>query len=215
MGGMSHFYKSLLEQNEEVHSAAVAATQTRTVEPSSSSSAGLSLTIAKPPALQGPAVGPANDLDLARLARDQGKDVELNDDNQIVDKRDLLSAGLNLSLPNTRHLALSAAKQKNDGKDDSVQTHTAVGTAATRQEINARRQREVDRQWQEERDRARKERERLEEEEREKLVKRRNDDDAVTSARERFLARKRRKLEDGSATGAGTDVVATSDTMAS
>jgi len=165
------------------------------------------LTIAKPPTapVKGPVAGPSNDVELARRAREAGKDVELNDDNQIVDKRELLSAGLNLSLPNTRHLDLSASKRNKGGEgDEPVVTHRAVGTAATRQEIAARRQQEIDRQWEEERERARVERERKEQEERDSLVKRRNDDDAVSSARERYLARKRQKLEDGSAAPTGT-----------
>ncbi|KZV90243.1 hypothetical protein EXIGLDRAFT_617184 [Exidia glandulosa HHB12029] len=203
-GGMAHFYKQLLDQNEEVHSAAVAATSSDSKPEASSSSSsnvpgrltGPSLTISKPPV--GPTPMPMTDLELARLAREEGKDVELNDDNQIVDKRELLSAGLNLSLPNTRHLELQARGGKKGG-DEPVQTHRAVGVAASKREIDERRRREVDAQWSEERERVLAEKKRLEEEERQRLIKRRNDDSAVESARERYLARKRQKLGDGSA----------------
>ncbi|EJD53000.1 hypothetical protein AURDEDRAFT_142078 [Auricularia subglabra TFB-10046 SS5] len=212
--GMAHFYKTLLDQNEAVHSAAVAATSTTTsapeAEPEASTSnapgrltapGGPSLTIAKPTTI-GPARGPLSDVELAALARAEGKDVELNDDNQIVDKRDLLNAGLNLSLPNTRHLELSRSTKKT-ASEEPVVTHRAVGTAASRKQIDERRRREVEQQWQEERERMLAEKRKREEEERERMIRRRNDDEAIQSARERYLARKKRKLEDGSAADAG------------
>ena len=94
-------------------------------------------------------------------------------------------------------IAIAAAKQKNATDGEPVVSHRAVGTAASRREINERRQREIDQQWDDEHKRVREERVQKEQEERERLVRRRNDDDAVAGARERFLARKRRKLEEG------------------
>ncbi len=84
---MAHFYRKLLEDSEQNHEATVAATQKPTIGPQPN------LTITKPPDFT-----PVSDLELARIARQQGKEVELNDDNQIVDKRELLAAGLNLSV---------------------------------------------------------------------------------------------------------------------
>lgn len=195
--GMAHFYKQLLDQNEEVHSAAIAATSADQRAESSSSPSnapgritGPNLTISKPPTR-----GPVSDVELARLARQEGKDVELNDDNQIVDKRELLNAGLNLSLPNTRHLELSS-RASQTATDEPVQTHRAVGMAASKKEIDERRKREVEAQWREEQERVRAEKKKQDEEERQRLVKRRNDDDSVASAKERYLARKKRKLEE-------------------
>ncbi|KAG1891057.1 coiled-coil domain-containing protein 55-domain containing protein [Suillus subluteus] len=102
--GMAHFYRKLLEDSEQQHEEAVAATETkRVIGPRGPAP---NLTITKPPELT-----PKSDLELAQLAKEQGKDVELNDDNQIVDKRELLSAGLNLSAPNTRRLGLQITKQ--------------------------------------------------------------------------------------------------------
>jgi hypothetical protein len=137
------------------------------------------------------------DLEKVRRAREEGKTVELNDDNQIVDKRELLSAGLNLSAKNTRDLAAYRKKKEDEGSDQNQNAnfHTAVGAAASRREIEARRQQQLEEQLAEEKERRERERLREEEESRTRAIKRKNDDDAVMSARERYLERKRRKLE--------------------
>ena len=83
--GMAHFYKKLLEESEQQHEETVAATNSKPVKGPQGPSP--NLTIVKPPEFK-----PRSDAELAQIAREQGKDVELNDDNQIVDKRELLSA---------------------------------------------------------------------------------------------------------------------------
>ncbi|KIP09586.1 hypothetical protein PHLGIDRAFT_22814 [Phlebiopsis gigantea 11061_1 CR5-6] len=186
--GMAHFYKKLLEESEQKHEETVAATQKPIVGPQAPPP---NLTIQKPPDL-----APKSDAELARAAREQGKEVELNDDNQIVDKRELLSAGLNLSAPNTRKLGLQK-KAKDDTGEERVETHTAVGTAASRREINERRAREVAKQMEEERERLFKERELQEQENINRIVAKRNTEESIQSAKERYLARKRRKLDEG------------------
>ncbi|PSR74135.1 hypothetical protein PHLCEN_2v10091 [Hermanssonia centrifuga] len=185
--GMAHFYKKLLEESEQKHEETVAATtkQKPIVGPQGPIP---NLTITKPADFT-----PKSDVELARVARDQGKDVELNDDNQIVDKRELLSAGLNLSAPNTRRLGLQLSKKDSE---EPVQVHRAVGTAASRKEINERRAREITKQMEEERERLLKEREREEQESINRIVSKRNTEEDVMSAKERYLARKRRKLEE-------------------
>ena len=193
--GMAHFYRKLLDDSEQKHDQTVAATSTNVVK----GPQGPNLTITKPPQFK-----PKSDFELAEEARAEGKDVELNDDNQIVDKRELLSAGLNLAAPNTRNLMLQNAKSK-QSSDQPAQVHTAVGTAASRREINERRAREVARQMEEEKDRLRKEKEREEQESLNRAVTKRNTDETIQSARERYLARKKRKLEEGDASGAPDD----------
>lgn len=186
--GMAHFYKKLLEESEAKHEETVAATtEKRVIGPQGPTP---NLTITKPPDF-----GPRSDAELARVAREEGKDVELNDDNQIVDKRELLSAGLNLSAPNTRKLGLHLSNKAN-GSDESVQAHRAVGSAASRREINERRAREIETQMREERERIEKNTEKEEEERRNRVIAKRNTADDVQSARERYLARKRRKVEE-------------------
>ena len=197
---MAHFYRKLLEESEQQHEETVAATAAPPKAPLGP--AGPNLTITRPPA-----AAPKSDAELARVARAQGKAVELNDDNQIVDKRELLSAGLNLAAPNTRRLGLqlsARAKEKAAAEGEpGADAHRAVGSAASRREINERRAREVQRQMEEERERTRADREREERESASRTVARRNDDAAVKSARERYLERKRRRLEEGDGEGEG------------
>lgn len=186
--GLARFYEQLLNETESHHEQTVAAT----MKPDDPSPSGpqLNLTITKPPE-----PGAKSDLELAQIARTEGKDVELNDDNLIVDKRELLSAGLNLSAPNTRRLGARSTENAKEGPE-KVQIHTAVGTAASRREINERRTREIRRQMEEERERVTEEREREERERMERIVTKRNTEGDVQSARERYLARKRRKMEE-------------------
>lgn len=188
--GMTHFYRQLLDQSENDHNAAVAATQATPKIIGPQGPAPQNLTITKPLNLTS-----VSDLQLAQAARAEGKEVELNDDNQIVDKRELLSAGLNLSAPNTRFLGGSRSSS-NQKSDAPVQVHRAVGVAASRREINERRMREIQEQLDEEKERAIRAREREEQERRDRIVAKRNTEDDVKSARERYLERKRRRIEE-------------------
>jgi hypothetical protein len=186
---MAHFYRKLLEESEQKHEETVAATQSTSKTVKGPQGATPNLTIVRPAQLT-----PKSDAELARLAREEGKDVELNEDNQIVDKRDLLSAGLNLSAPNTRRIGLHAPKNA-DADAPPVDVHQAVGSAASRKEINERRMQEISAQLAEEQERVVKEKERQESEAAARLIARRNNDADIQKALERYQERKRRKLE--------------------
>ncbi|KAI0306454.1 coiled-coil domain-containing protein 55-domain containing protein [Multifurca ochricompacta] len=185
-GSMAHFYRKLLEESEQKHDETVAAVQStsRTIKGPQGSAP--NLTIIKPPEFT-----LKSDVELALLAREQGKDVELNEDNQIVDKRELLSAGLNLSAPNTRRLGLHMLKKPDA---PAIDIQRAAGSAASRKEINERRMREITTQLAEERERV-KEKARQEIEATARPVSRRNHDSDIQKALERYQERKRRKLE--------------------
>jgi len=185
---MAHFYRKLLEDSEQKHEEAIAAVTERKplIGPQ-----GPSLTITKPADFT-----PMSDVELARLAHEQGKAVELNDDNQIVDKRELLSAGLNLSAPNTRRVGLQMTTKKSEDTTEP-HIHRAAGTAASRREVIARRTAEMRHQMEEERERQQEQRERDEEESRQRIVAKRNTETDVQDAKTRYLERKRRKLEEG------------------
>ncbi|KAG6330092.1 hypothetical protein ID866_8999 [Astraeus odoratus] len=189
--GMAHFYRKLLEDSEEQHEAAVAAASAPKpiIGPQ-----GLTpnLTITKPPDLA------PSDLERARLAQEQGKEVELNDDNQIIDKRELLSAGLNLAAPNTRRLGLQQFNGRATQKpgESAAAIHRSAGTVANRKEINERREREVRIQMEEERERLLREKERAEEEATHRIAQKRNTECDIQDARTRYLERKRRRLEE-------------------
>ncbi|KAF5380956.1 hypothetical protein D9615_003978 [Tricholomella constricta] len=189
--GMTHFYRKMLEESEQNHEATVAATQSsRIIGPQGPMP---NLTIVKPPDHM-----PLSDLELAKIAREEGKEVELNDDNQIVDKRDLLTAGLNLAAPNTRRLGMRPSNTQASNTGTETQAHRAVGTAASRKEINERRAREIRQQMDAEEDRLAREKQLAEEEAVRRTVAKRNNETDVQSARERYLQRKRQRLEETS-----------------
>ncbi|KAG8861201.1 hypothetical protein FRB96_003151 [Tulasnella sp. 330] len=138
-----------------------------------------------------------SDSDKIRKAQVEGKEVDVNDDGELVDKRELLSAGLNLSAPNTRRLGPGAKSfRKTEGEEH---VHRAAGSAASRHEIRARQQKELERQYQEEQERIAAQQVQEAEEERQRQIKRKNTETDVMSARERYLERKRRKLEEDQA----------------
>jgi len=187
--GMVHFYQTLLQQSNEKHAATVAAVS-KPLEPLSNPN----FAIRKPDALAASAVEETSDLERARTAQAQGKHVQLNDDNQIIDKRELLSAGLNLSGKNTRDLASLRKFRTPATNGQPAVIHTAVGAAASRREVEQRRRRELETQVAEE-ERQVKAGQKAEAEARERQVKRRNDDHAVQDALDRYRERKRRRLE--------------------
>jgi coiled-coil domain-containing protein 55 len=191
--GMAHFYRKFLEDSEQQHEEAIAATTSMqsklTIGPQGPTP---NLTITKPPEFTH-----KSDLELAKEAREQGKDVELNDDNQIVDKRELLSAGLNLSAPNTRRLGLQKLSTASTSAiGEAAEIHRAVGTAASRKEINERRAREIRQQMEEEQVRVANAKKLQDHEATQRIVAKRNNQDDLQNARERYLRRKRQKLED-------------------
>lgn len=197
--GMAHFYRQLLERSEEQHSATVAATKP---SPTPIGPEGPNFTITKPPDFAS-----RSDAELARLARAEGKEVELNDDNIIVDKRELLSAGLNLAAPNTRQLGSSRTlKYKVAAAGEEVQVHRATGAAASRREIQERRARELQRQILEEQERLDREKEREEREQEGRTVAKRNNEVEIEGARARYFERKRRRVEEASAVAVDHDV---------
>lgn len=196
MTGMAHFYRKLLEDSEQKHEEAVAAV---TEHKPAIGPQGPSLTITKPADLT-----TTSDLELARLAREQGKAVELNDDNQIVDKRELLSAGLNLSAPNTRRVGFQTTTGKKSEDNAVPHMHRAVGTAASRREIVTRRTAEINQQMAEEHERQQAEMQRNAEESRQRIVAKRNTEMDLQDAKARYRERKRRKVEEGVTTTGNT-----------
>lgn len=189
---MTHFYAELLKSSEAQHQASVAAAAAAIKGPTLPEGEPVNLRIQKPlkPAAK-------SDAMLAQLAKEEGKEVELNDDNQIVDRVELLSAGLNLAGVNTRRVGgLLSSRSKAAGGDAPVETHRAAGTAATKAEIRARQAALLERQMEEEKDRISREKDQRDAEERERVIKRKNNEDEVQSAKQRYLERKKRKLDE-------------------
>lgn len=201
----------MLDDSEHKHAAAVAAA-------SGSTSSGPSLAI-RPPT-QTDFVEPEDEYDpyLAREAaasgssslprasgqqRDgaagQGPDVEINDDGEVVDKRSLLKAGLNImkkpkpELPNS----LLSGQRSGQAQEGPYQSR-AVGAAAGYQERMERERRRLAQQMRDEAERKRAAEEEAARVEEEEARKRREGDDGEAArkreeAKERYLARKRQR----------------------
>jgi len=197
VGGISSFYKSFLEKDAEAHSAAVSATlAASTSKPSDPNN----LTIVKPKGpIQGPTLPPpTSDAALAAEAKAKGLTVETNDSGEIVDSRDLLTPGLNFmpkKQPPPSVLGVGGSSS-GGGAGGAGGASRRVGAAAGSREIRERQERMMASQLEEEEKRLEREREEREQKRIVGVKEKRNDEVAVGSARERFLERKRAKLEE-------------------
>ncbi|KAJ1920078.1 hypothetical protein H4219_001607 [Mycoemilia scoparia] len=148
--------------------------------------------------------------------KDYGKDVTLNDDNEVVDKRELLKSGINIinkpgvSTKSRRHNGLRE-HDDDDNRDRSRGSRYRIRDHDTGhrndQKYNRHRSRrghdnegrsEVSRYIEKQIENNAKEDQELQEHEREKLArmnKRHNTEESVMSARERYLARKKAKSQ--------------------
>lgn len=200
----------MLDSDEAKHSAAMAAASGRVVGPSLPS--GPSLAIRPPP---GPTkrdedeAGEEEEYD-PMLARElkaaaaqeagarSGKAVEVNDDGEVVDKRTLLRAGLNITKKPAAAPSSLLSGQRSKPEADQPYVSRAVGTAASYKERMERERRRLAEQVREQEER-RRARERQEQEEAEERARRRREgadgeaEKRRQDARERFLARKRER----------------------
>lgn len=200
-GGISAFYSSFLDKSAEAHQAAVDATLA--AEASSLTPAPVNLTIQRP--VQGPASGPPledgtatrdGDQQAIKDALDKGLNVEVNDSGEVVDERSLLAPGLNI-LPKR---AAPAAHLPVEGSSKGPGTNAfapsrRVGEASSTREIRARTDALLRAQFEEEQERERLAAQAREEARQVGVKDKRNDESAVSSAKQRFEERKRLKLE--------------------
>ncbi|TKY85811.1 hypothetical protein EX895_005352 [Sporisorium graminicola] len=185
--GMGSFYRDMLNETNAARDAAIAA-----------SLAGHASTSA--------AASPAHldakersDADLAQEAREKGLEVELNDDNQIVDKRSLLSKGLNVVSKRRRptqdandtasERAMRESKRERDQKrQEEYEARMSRDAQRSRQSAQIEEQ-----MLQLERKRALEEQE-AHQRERSKIDAKRNDSEAISQAKQRYLERKKQRL---------------------
>ncbi|KAJ9479079.1 DUF2040 domain-containing protein [Pseudozyma hubeiensis] len=183
--GMSSFYRDMLSENNAARDAAIAASLAqKSAAPSEA-----------PPGQE----RERSDVDLANEARQRGLAVELNDDNQIVDKRSLLTTGLNI-----------VSKRQETTRDESAASSERDGRES-RRERDQRRQEEYEARMNRDAQRSRQsalieeqmlERVRkraLEEEEEQRREKskidaKRNDVASISQAKQRYLERKKQRL---------------------
>ncbi|CDS03279.1 hypothetical protein LRAMOSA00681 [Lichtheimia ramosa] len=141
------------------------------------------------------------DAELAQQARREGKDVMLNDNNEIVDRRQLLGAGLNVrpKFGSLGSLADKGAQERQREYDEykrkKVEEYEAKRRGGGDQAERERYSREIEKQMMESKAKEREEEERKQKEMAEKAAAKRTTDESAMSARERYLARKKQKLE--------------------
>ncbi|GAA6003041.1 hypothetical protein JCM10207_001959 [Rhodosporidiobolus poonsookiae] len=189
-GGMATFLKDMLDSSSKTHEAAVAAAQSKKPV------FGPTFNVAPPPKEK-------TDAELAAEAEARtGRKVELNDDGEILDKRQLMTGGLNIvakpkapggpaksggfSLP----ISARPPPDKEEQAKNAALLHPGLSPAERARQARERQSREIERQMvQLEEKRKREAEEQLEH--KVQKVARRNDDDKVAALK--AAAEERRK----------------------
>ncbi|KAI9675410.1 MAG: hypothetical protein M1817_001314 [Caeruleum heppii] len=177
--GMMGFYRDVLERGEQKHEEAVTAVEN-----------------AKMASVQGapePELGQTKDKseeELARELQSKGQSIALNDEGQIVDKRQLLSAGLNVA-PKPAATSSSAASSgtSRPGAQPAYQ-----GKSATQRAMRERQTRMLEEQLAQASKRAADDEDERQKE-LERAAKTRKTEGEISGARERYLQRKREAEE--------------------
>ncbi|KAK1537297.1 coiled-coil domain-containing protein 55 [Colletotrichum costaricense] len=178
-GGMSAFYKNLLNKGEERHAEVVRAAEDK--------------------AKAGPAVQEEDDTskekseaDVAREINQRGGAVAVNEDGQVVDKRQLLRGGLNVGAKKEAQVREEAARPRESRPERSAGTGF-VGSGG-KGAMRERQTRMLEAQLEAALKRSREE-EDAEREKVERVTKTRKTEGEISSAKERYLARKREAEE--------------------
>ncbi|PNY27945.1 Nuclear speckle splicing regulatory protein 1-like protein [Tolypocladium capitatum] len=174
-GGMSAFYRKLLDKDEERHAKAVKAAEGRARD------------------------GPKPDRDdgdeedkekaeatLARELNEKGGSVAVNEDGQVVDKRQLLRGGLNIGTKKKE-----AAQREADKPRDTNGRQFDNGAQVNRKQAMRERQTRLMEEQLEQSMKRSRETEETQRQEVERAAKSRKTDSEISSAKERYLARKR------------------------
>ncbi|WOO80174.1 Nuclear speckle splicing regulatory protein 1 [Vanrija pseudolonga] len=211
--GLTSLYKSMLDEQAAKHEAAVSATQAKPAT-------GPSLAI-RPPTAKDDTFDDEEEFDplLAREAKSSsasykvgssginsatGKEMEINDEGEVVDKRSLLKAGLNIVKKPQAAIPNSLLTGQRSEKTNEPYVSRAVGAAAGYRDRMERERRRLADQVREEEEKKRAAAEARAREEEEAARRRKEGDDGEAErrrqeAKERFLARKRQREEDGEA----------------
>lgn len=170
--GMAGFYKSIMEEKEKQYQEALAATQ-------EAEKSGLPIMETEKE---------KTDLEIAKEMEAKGTKIILNDDGQIVDKRQLLTAGLNIikkpkpsgsTAPGSRPMA---AKPLFQGKNAGQQAMRERQTRMLEAQLEQSAKRAADEEAEEQR-------------KIEHAAKSRKTESEIGSAKERYLARKKAAAE--------------------
>ncbi|KAI7897686.1 coiled-coil domain-containing protein 55-domain containing protein [Cokeromyces recurvatus] len=188
--GMDTFYKQVLERKEAEHQAMMKAIAERSKNKNSNQSTLVDSNI-------------DDETKLVEQAKREGKNVIVNDNNEIVDKRQLLGAGLNVKpkFGSLKSLAASDERIKERVEEyerykrKKLEEYESRRRQGKSKDERERLSKEVEKQMLELKKKEEEEEERKRKEVEQKAVAKRTTEDAAMSARERYLARKKQKLE--------------------
>ncbi|GAW22263.1 hypothetical protein ANO14919_117990 [Xylariales sp. No.14919] len=179
-GGMTAFYKDLLEKGDRRHAEVVKAAEER-------AKSGLKTED------EAQEEKTKTDADIAREINEKGGTITINEDGQVVDKRELLKGGLNLGAKKKSKPSHNAQKEPDRGGEREY-SHGFVGYGG-KQAMRERQTRMLEAQLEQSLKRSLEQ----EEEERRKVeraAKSRKTQTDISSARERYLARKKQAEEE-------------------
>ncbi len=190
-GGMSAFYRKLLDKDEQRHAESVKAAEDMAKNAGTKDAEELD-------------AGEEADDDKAQAARakamnEKGASVDVNEDGQVVDKRQLLRGGLNLDAKKKTAVQQQQQQQRPDERERK-ENHLP-GQAGRRQAMRERQSRMMEEQLERSMKRAYEEEE-TKKQELERAAKSRKTEGEISSAKERYLARKRAAEEAKKAGGA-------------
>ncbi|GAP91154.1 putative coiled-coil domain-containing protein 55 [Rosellinia necatrix] len=180
-GGMTAFYKDLLEKGDKRHAEVVKAAEERARSGPKPGEEGKEETKTK------------TDSDIAREINEKGGAIAINEDGQVVDKRELLRGGLNLGAKKKSGPATDTRRGP-DRRDEKDHSRGFTGPGG-KQAMRERQTRMLEAQLEESLKRSLEQ----EEEERQKVeraAKSRKTETDISSAKERYLARKRQAEEE-------------------
>ncbi|KAL4925035.1 splicing regulator NSRP1-like domain-containing protein [Aspergillus undulatus] len=178
--GMVGFYRDLLTRGEEEHSAAMKAAEeaARKIQENGGEA---------PPGNQNNEADEKTEAQKAAELNATGAHIAVNDEGQVVDKRQLLSAGLNVA-PKPKSAASAPARQPAGPAKPRFDSRQAAGRAGQRA-----RQTEMIAEQLEEQERQREEAEAARQKEIAERSRSQKTSGEVSSARERYLARKKER----------------------
>ncbi|KAF5706645.1 coiled-coil domain-containing protein [Fusarium mundagurra] len=185
--GMSAFYRKLLDKDEQRHSDAVRAAEEKVKQGASE----------EENADDDKQEKEKTEADIAKELNEKGAAVAINEDGQVVDKRQLLRGGLNVGAKKKESVQREAERQAERPRKD-VANHQFGRKQAQRE----RQSRMIEEQLEQSMKRSRDD-EAAQREEVERASKSRKTEDEISSAKERYLARKR-AAEEAKKTAGGT-----------
>ncbi|KAF5560498.1 coiled-coil domain-containing protein [Fusarium napiforme] len=184
-GGMSAFYRKLLDKDEQRHSDAVRAAEEKVKHGAPE----------EENADDDEQEKEKTEADIAKELNEKGAAVAINEDGQVVDKRQLLRGGLNVGVKKKESVQREAERQAERPQKDVANHHFG-----RKQAQRERQSRMIEQQLEQSMKRSRDD-EAAQREEVERASKSRKTEGEISSAKERYLARKRAAEEAKKAAG--------------